>query len=303
MKDSMFDSEKNDILKDMYGEDVSLLEQEQPSTSRSFPGRNRAPSASAKTTSRKPVPARKPVSSGKPAAQPWAQPTVTRGQTAAKIQKEVKSGTAWLVLGICVFVFTVILATVVGTDGMQSVLMPNAYHDKLSAMLDQGQYARAAEFVSENQLSDYSKRDTSFAPLATQAEWQDMILETIDDWQLYVSILAGQTQADATALTWDLASNMEALCAPGERVLADVPYDDVKRGQDAVRGMLMMLGDDGSVFEALTSEDFDERMEAAEVLESTLDTLAVQANDAMSEDISDDGSDAGSVDLLEEGSV
>ena len=130
-----------------------------------------------------------------------------------------------------------------------------------------------------------------------------MILETIDDWQLYVFILAGQTQADATALTWDLASNMEALCAPGERVLADVPYDDVKRGQDAVRGMLMMLGDDGSVFEALTSEDFDERMEAAEVLERTLDMLAVQANDAMSEDISDDGSDAGSVDLLEEGSV
>ena len=80
MKDSMFDSEKNDILKDMYGEDVSLLEQEQPSTSRSFSGRNRAPSASAKTTSRKPVPARKPVSSGKPAAQPWMQPTVTRGQ-------------------------------------------------------------------------------------------------------------------------------------------------------------------------------------------------------------------------------
>lgn len=296
MKDSMFDSEKSDILKDMYGEDVSLLQEEPRDTGRSFSGAARTPSASAKKTTFRTAAPRRQTS-----AQPWTKPASSPRQTAAKIQKEVKSGGAWLAIGICVFVFTIILSTAIGASGMQSVLMPNAYHDKLADMLDQGQYARAEEFVSENQLLDYNKKDASFAPLATQAEWQDMILETIDDWQLYVSILAGQTQADATALTWDLASNMEELCSPSEDVVANVPSDDVKRGQDAVRGMLMVLGDDGSVFEALKSEDFDERMEAAEVLETTLDTLAVQANDAMSEDVSSDGLDGEAMEPLQEG--
>ena len=46
MKDSMFDSEKNDILKDMYGEDVSLLEQEQPTVRRPLRQKRRPESLS-----------------------------------------------------------------------------------------------------------------------------------------------------------------------------------------------------------------------------------------------------------------
>lgn len=299
MKNSMFESEKSDILKDMYGEDLSLLEDQRKETPAGFSVVNRS---SYSSTAKKPV--RSAAPTRKTNAQPWTRPAPARpASTRSRVmsaEKQIKSGSGWLAVGICAFVFSVILATLIGTSGMKSVLMPSDYQNKLSDMLDQGQYARAVEFIEENQLDDYDKKDAAFAPLVTRAKWENKVVETIDDWQLFVSILSGNLQADATGMTWDLASNMEELCAPSEAVIADVPYNDVKRGQDAVRGMLLMLGDDGTVFEAMCSEDYDQRAEAAQVLESTLDSLALQATDQITEDIPQDTLDQESTRLLEE---
>lgn len=287
MKGSMFEEEKNDILKDMYGEDISLMDEAGTSA---FSGKTKSSRVPQQSVTRRTSTAK---TWAKTTAQPSARPAVTRAAdwnaaSAGAGRKRARSGNGWLVIGLVALIFTIVLAPAMAYSGMQSLFQPDSYEEKLVDMLDKNQPARAMEFIRENQLGDYDKRDASYAHLVTQAQWDDTVLQTIDQWQLFVSVLAGQREADLSYMAWDLASNMETLCMPDEDVTAAVPAEDVERGREAVRGMLLMLGDDGTVFEALCSDDYDIRSEAADVIEATLDDLAMQAGNTAQEDLSFD---------------
>lgn len=292
MKGSMFEEGKNDILKDMYGEDISMVEQSEASSFSPVPKNTRAVQQSAPRTS----------SAAKTWAKRSAQPPVRKAAarpndwnpaSAGTAQKRVKSGNGWFVIGLLALIFTVVLAPAIASSGMQSMLRPNRYEERLVDMLDKNQPARAMEFIRENQLDDYDKRDASYAHLVTQAEWDNTVLETIDQWQLFVSVIAGQREADLSYMGSDLAFRMEKICTPDDDVTAAVPAEDVERGREAVRGMLLMLGDDGTVFEALCNEDYGIRSTAADVIKATLDDMIRQTGNTTQEDVFFDSQSGG----------